>query len=147
MKARADQLLTQIFSATNLFAPIDIMATALQEVAPVYTAQFTFEIPATGKVQLELEMNKPGAEGLYERSNSVWTRVKDRAENVNPMEIFVVRLQGYVNLFMPWRGKLFKVQLCNFVSSISLTLCTGASPGPSRPLPRTSLTRLASVRP
>lgn len=113
MKARADQLLTQIFSATNLFAPIDIMATALQEVAPVYTAQFTFEIPGTGKVQLELEMNKPGAEGLYERSNSVWTRVRDRAENVNPMEIYVVRLQGYVNLFMPWRGKLLKVQLCN----------------------------------
>ena len=95
--ATADYLLAQIFSATNLFTPLDIMSTALQEVAPAYTAQFTFEIEGTGRVQLELEMNKPGSEGLYERSNSVWTRVRDGSENMNPMEIFMVRLQGYVN--------------------------------------------------
>lgn len=95
MKARAENLLEQIFSATKLFAPIDIMATALQEVAPVYTAQFVFEVPGTGKVQLELEMHRPGSENLYERSNSaLWTRVRDKSDNVNPMEIFVVRLQG-----------------------------------------------------
>jgi hypothetical protein len=97
MKARADHLLAQIFSATTIFCPIDIMAMALQEVAPVYTAQFTFEIPGTGKVQLELEMNKPGSEGLYERSNSVWTRVRERADNSNPLEVFVVRIHGYVD--------------------------------------------------
>lgn len=96
MKAKAGNLLAQIFSATKLFAPIDIMATALQEVAPVYTAQFVLEIPGTGKVQLELEMNEPGSEGLYERSNSVWTRIRDKSDNINPMEVFVVRLQGYV---------------------------------------------------
>ncbi len=97
MKAKAEHLLAQIFSATTLFAPIDIMATALQEVAPVYSAQFTFDIPGTGRVKLEVEMNKPGSFSLYERSNSVWTRVREKAENVNPMEIFVVRLQGYVD--------------------------------------------------
>lgn len=74
------------------------MTTALREVAPIYTAQFTFEIPDTGRVRLELEMIKPGSEGLYERSSGVWTRAKDKFEK-NPMEIFMIRLQGYVNLF------------------------------------------------
>lgn len=89
-------MLAQICNANGIFAPADVLTTALEDVAPVYTARFEFDIPGTGRVQLEHEMGSPGMEGLYEATHTLWTRISDKAEAAHPMEVFVIRLQGYV---------------------------------------------------
>lgn len=71
------------------------MTTKLEDVSPVYTARFDFEIPGTGKVKLVIERSKPSStDNLYEVTQSQWTRITEKVEAIHPMEVFMIRLQG-----------------------------------------------------
>lgn len=96
MKTTADVLLATIYKANKLFEPVDSLTTKLEHVKPNYAALFEFNIPGTGKVRLEVELGKPGIDGLYETTNKTWTRILDKAETVEPMEMFMLRVQGCV---------------------------------------------------
>lgn len=99
MKTTADVLLATICKANGIFEPVDSVTTKLENVVPKYTALFEFNIPGTGKVRLEVGLSKPGVDGLYETTNKVWTRINDnKVEAAEPMEAFMVRVQGYVSL-------------------------------------------------
>lgn len=63
----------------------------------MYTARFEFDIPTTGKVQLEVQMGRPSTAGeLYEITQSQWTRKSEKVEAVHPIEVFMIRLLGFV---------------------------------------------------
>lgn len=98
MKSPADVLLAAISRANRIFEPVDSLTNKLENIEPHYTALFEFDLPATGRVRLEVELGKPGIDRLYETTNHVWTRLNDKVEAAEPMEAFVVRVQGYVHL-------------------------------------------------
>ncbi|MCJ1269168.1 hypothetical protein MMC22_009057 [Lobaria immixta] len=90
-------LLGYINSATKIFTPTDALTTKLDDVSPVYTARFEFDIPGTGKVKLEIERSIPSSTELYETTQSVWTRKTEKVEAIHPMELFMIRLHGGIS--------------------------------------------------
>ncbi len=91
-KGNADDLLTHICRATKLFLPVNVRAIELENVVPVYTACFEFDIAGTGKVRLEVDMGVPNVTEDYEVTFSQWTRKAD--EVVPPLDVFNIRVQG-----------------------------------------------------
>ena len=87
-------LIDHVCSANHLFTPLDTFVNKLKDAAPVYTACFELQIPATGRIRLEIEMSTSGPDKIYERFQTQWTRVIDRIDSENPMELYMVRIHG-----------------------------------------------------
>lgn len=97
LKESPQILLGKICKATKLFSPVDALTTKLEDVSPVYTGCFEFDISGTGKVKLEVESSRiPNSNSgdFLETTLSQWTRRIDKSETVQPLEVFMIRLLG-----------------------------------------------------
>lgn len=96
----AAAILEKIRNATDLLQPIDNQIMALVDVTPSFTAYFECHEDEKGPLKLEVEMNENAmVQNLYERTHSLWSKM-GRGDNTNPLDISMIRLDGYVRFHM-----------------------------------------------
>ncbi len=101
MQGDAD-LISRCQQAKELFAPIDVMISSLEDVQPVYSAMFDiFNTATDGLIRLEVDFSHGSASGDYEIGRKRWIRLDGSnlepgvLASSQPLDLNVVALEGF----------------------------------------------------
>ncbi len=93
---KATTILGKIYNANELLQPIDNQVMTLAEVTPSFIAYFECQENDKGPLKLEVELSEnAAAKDLYEKTHALWSKLR-RRDNTTPLDIFMIRLDGYV---------------------------------------------------
>jgi len=90
----AAAIMDTFYGADGIFQPLSNSTFSLEEVAPTFSAQFDFQEVNQPAIQLNVELETSGLDGiLYEKTHALWTRA-DRRDNSIPLGLFMIQLDG-----------------------------------------------------